>query len=250
MIKVYQSPSSQHANIGVIPGYVEETYCNYMADASDAMLAKFNAFETKRNNPANTYASHVTESNAWGAELHVCYHTNAASSPDAFGISVGCFDPTDVSRESTKFAIAIQKRLQTIYPYGTVKLTKYTFAEVTQTKAKVAYIECGFHTNERDCRWIMDNHSLIGKTIALGIADYKGLQYVEQSTPTPDWQGQLNEKDATIAQLKEQIVSLTNQIADKDKSIANLTQINDTYYARLVHVANAVDTLWALNAEF
>jgi len=229
MAKIYESPSSQQANIGVVPGYTEEIACNRIAEFADALLIKAGQ-EIKRNNPALRYDAFVTESNAWGADKHICYHTNASADPNKHGIAIGCYNPDDPTRSSTKLAKAIQKRLQGIYAFGEVVLVKYTFAEITQVNADTAYIECGYHTNEQDCKWVWKNPQTIGETIAYGILDDLGIEYREATTPAPDLSGALQEATAKVVFLtnevaasQSEIASLKSQLAAKDSTITQIT---------------------------
>jgi N-acetylmuramoyl-L-alanine amidase len=244
MAKIYLSPSSQEANLGVVPGYIEEVVCNKIADACQSILVAAGQ-EIKRNNPANKYNVHTDESNAWGADIHVPIHTNAAGA-SARGARVGCYNPDDPTKESTKLAQSVFNRLSPLTPAAD-HLVKYTFDEVTRTKAKCVYIEVSFHTNLEDTNWMLGTIDLIGKTIALGILDYLGIEYSEASTPSPDWQATINAKDTEIAELKSKVTFLTNEVFASQQRVVALQsavqtaeQERDNYRNELVTLAGII----------
>jgi N-acetylmuramoyl-L-alanine amidase len=247
MTKIYISPSSQQANIGVVSGYVEEVVCNRIADVTERVL-KSAGQEVKRNNPSNGYAAHTDESNAWGADIHVPIHTNAAGAT-ARGARVGCSTPTNPDKLGTKLAQSILNRLSPITPANDL-LVQYTFDEVVRTIAVAAYIEISFHSNVEDANWILNNIELIGKTIALGILDYLGIAYVEPPPPTIDYKALYESALTKINELELQINTL---IPEKDKLNEAIKILTDTVTAQnteMVTVAQSVEFINAFSQKY
>ena len=75
MTKIYLSPSSQPNNIYAYGSTNEQAQCRKIADACEVALKRC-GFEVK-NGQTGDHVSRTKESNAWGADLHVCLHTNA-----------------------------------------------------------------------------------------------------------------------------------------------------------------------------
>jgi len=176
MTKVFLSPSSQEHNYGAVPGYVEEVTCNMIADVIQRELNRQGSYSIMRNHPEEIYSQHRERSNAWGADLHVCIHTNA-NNGTARGLNAGCFNPSNPALESTKLTQAIFNQLSPLTP-ASDKMVKYTFDEITQTHCPCAYIEVSFHDNMDDCKWILSHIEEIGVGFAKGIVAYEGKTWV------------------------------------------------------------------------
>lgn len=77
-LKIYISPSDQLSNPYAYGGTNEALQCRKIAAACKTALER-NGFEVKTNfaDGSNAMYERVRESNAWGADVHVCIHTNA-----------------------------------------------------------------------------------------------------------------------------------------------------------------------------
>lgn len=77
-LKIYLSPSDQVSNPYAYGGTNEARQCRKIAAACKTALER-NGFEVKTNfaDGSNAMYERVRESNAWGADVHVCIHTNA-----------------------------------------------------------------------------------------------------------------------------------------------------------------------------
>ena len=179
--KIFWSPSSQDLNIGVLPGYVEETTCNRIVDASIAASRRQGTYDNLRNYPSEVYSDHRKHSNAWGAKYHICTHTNAGTGKET-GTNIGCYDPTNTNLESTKLANFFANMIREAFPGRSVKVVKYTFDEVRRTNATCIYFEWGFHDNPVDCQWILDNIKKIGELQVKGIVAWQGKTWVPDSS--------------------------------------------------------------------
>lgn len=81
-LKIYLSPSDQLSNPYAYGGTNEALQCRKIAAACKTALER-NGFEVKTNfaDGSNAMYERVRESNAWGADVHVCIHTNAGRRP-------------------------------------------------------------------------------------------------------------------------------------------------------------------------
>jgi N-acetylmuramoyl-L-alanine amidase len=121
-------------------------------------------------------SARCTESNKWGADLHVPIHTNAANKKVS-GTRLFCWD---TKGEGYKASKAIFAALAPITP-GTsenIKADK-TLYEIRVPKAPTAYIEADFHDVKDVAKWIIENVEVIGEAIAEGICDYFNVKYVK-----------------------------------------------------------------------
>lgn len=76
MKKVYLSPSNQEHNAGVGKYTTEEKRMHALAKMV-APLLKARGFQTRKSVETWEMAQVVADSNRWGADIHVCIHTNA-----------------------------------------------------------------------------------------------------------------------------------------------------------------------------
>lgn len=179
MPKVYLSPSIQEYNPYVIGGNEEE----YMNKIVDAMIPYLEAsgIEYTRNRPDQTLSEIINESNMGNYDFHIAIHSNAAAPAYATKMR-----GTDVyywynSVWGKKGADIIAKNFKEIYPDPSkVKaLPTSTLRELRRTYAPSALIEVAYHDNIEDAEWIRDNTEAIGKNLAMSLAEYFGIPFVE-----------------------------------------------------------------------
>lgn len=180
MKRVYLSPSSQHANLGIIPGYVEEEVCNRIADSCQMDLERHGVI-VGRNNPDETYREHVRKGNLFGPDAYICIHSNAASAITASGLRAGCYEPGDPDRPSTILNRILFNQLAPLTPSEHDRITTYRFYEVVNAVAPVSYLELSFHSKPEDATWLNTNTVSIGEAIARGILEFLGIDYIELS---------------------------------------------------------------------
>lgn len=173
--KIYLSPSSQSDNRYAVGGTTEAAQCRRISTACAKYLS--GKFDVKNAIYGSMY-TRVTESNRWGADLHVCIHTNAANGK-VMGTRAFC---ASLNGEGYKVTKIIYDKLAPLTP-GTSENIKVdmTLYEIKATNCPCAYIEVEFHDNPVSAAWIINNVDIIGKTIADGICEYYGVS----STPKP-----------------------------------------------------------------
>lgn len=169
---VYLSPSLQEWNVGIGDYGTEEKRMNEIADVVERKL-KAMGYDVRRNNPQNTLAQTVRESNQIGPAIHVAIHSNA-SGPSAKGIGPEIY----ANRPNTsgdRLANTIYREIEKIYPNpeaGRGVLYTKNLYEVVKTLAPAVLLEVAFHDNEEDSKWIINNIENIGEAIAIGINNY------------------------------------------------------------------------------
>lgn len=176
--KIYLSPSDQTANKYAAGNTNEEKVCEQIADACEAALKRC-GFEVK-NNKTSSMANRVTESNNWGADLHVPIHTNAFNKKTT-GTRIFCWDKTGAGYKASK---AVYDVLAPLTPGTSESVTvNKTLYEIKKPKATSVYIEVDFHDVESVAKWLINNTKIIGETIAKGICNYYGVKFVEEPKP-------------------------------------------------------------------
>lgn len=178
MPTIYLSPSVQEYNPFIIGGS-EESYMNQIIDAMVPYL-RASGIEFTRNNPGDTLSQVVEKSNAGNYDLHLALHSS--SSPENMR---GVLQGPDVyfftaSTNGRRAADIIAVNLKKIYPNPSLVtvIPSTTLAELRRTKAPAVLIDIAYHDNYADAEWIRDNVDAIGKNIAMSVAEYLGVPFV------------------------------------------------------------------------
>lgn len=179
--RIYLSPSDQTANRYAYGNTNEAAQCRKIAKACLEALVRC-GFEAKTNyaDGADAMYERVNESNTWGADLHVCIHTNAGGGKGA-EVFVSKKDEAHL-----KAAQPICDELKKISPHGISRGVKTaSYYEIKYTTALCTYIEVDFHDNADIARWIVENTTAIAEAICRGICTYFGVKYVAGGAQTP-----------------------------------------------------------------
>lgn len=171
-MKVYLSPSNQTENRYAYAGTNEGVQCGRIAEACKAALARSGVGVMLGH--MKSMQEKVQDSNSYGADLHVCIHTNAFNG-QVSGTRMFCFNENGNGMKACK---AIFNRLAPITP-GTSENIRVNakLYEVRVPAAPTAYIEVDFHDVPSVAQWIVEHVNLIGETIAQGICEYFGVAY-------------------------------------------------------------------------
>jgi len=173
MPNIYISPSTQEHNAGVGPFGTEEFEMNGIADILIHLIAKDGRFVWRRNSPIMDIYQIATDSNTWGADIHVALHSNAGGGE---GTEVYAYGP---GTNSERLARALYNQIAPLSP-GIDRGVKYNpgLMEVgDRVSATAALIELGFHDDLEDATWIAYNPEMISKALYMGICDYFGYDY-------------------------------------------------------------------------
>ena len=171
-MKVYLSPSNQTENRYAYAETNEGVQCGRIAEACKAALARSGVGVMLGH--MKSMQEKVQESNSYGADLHVCIHTNAFNG-QVSGTRMFCYNENGNGMKACK---AIFNRLAPITPGTSENIRVNTkLYEVRVPAAPTAYIEVDFHDVPSVAQWIVEHVNLIGETIAQGICDYFDVAY-------------------------------------------------------------------------
>lgn len=134
-----------------------------------------------RKGKTETIASENTKNDmaqllAWGPDLHIAIHTNAASA-DAMGVRIGYPDIAYNSGESKRVErsrelaeLIAEANAKVYHKPSLVKTVTYNFYELNKPDCPAVYIEgCFANTNKKDAEWWHGNMDAIALSYADGI---------------------------------------------------------------------------------
>lgn len=183
-MKIYLSPSAQPANSYAAGNTNEQAQCNRIAEAAKSALERC-GFAVRKAPEGQEYKDNVSESNAWGAELHIPIHTNAGG-----GAGTVVFVHGGTAKQM-QYAQPIYDEVQAISPgttnYG-VRVNSGLY-ELKYTTATAVYVECEFHDRADLATWIIGHTAELGEAIARGICKGAGVRYIAPAAseqPEPD----------------------------------------------------------------
>ena len=179
MASVFLSPSTQEYN-PFVTGNNEEYYANLIADAMEPYL-RASGITFGRNDPSGTVSTSINLSNSGNYDLHLAIHSNAA--PESLS---GMIRGSDVyyyrySARGKRAAEIFANNLKLIYPNPSLvaAVPTTTLVEVRRTRAVAILVEIAYHDNVEDANWIINNIEEIAENLALSVADYLGVDFVE-----------------------------------------------------------------------
>ena len=180
MKKIYLSPSDQVRNIYAYGNTNEAAQCRKIAAACKTALERSGfAVRTNFEDGTNAMYTRVAESNTWGADLHLCIHTNAGGGKGAEAYVI------DKTAKRLAAAQPIYDEVRAIAPYGSSRGVKTArFYELRYTTGTCVYLEVDFHDNAEIAKWIVNNTTAIGEAIAKGVCRAFGASYVSGSGAT------------------------------------------------------------------
>ena len=177
MAKVFLSPSNQYDNRYAYGNTTEGEQCGKIADACRDALER-SGVSVKVGHMISMQQK-CSESNAFGADLHVPIHTNAFNG-SVMGTRMFCYN-TGKGMAACK---AIFARVAPLSPGTSENIqVNQKLYEVRVPAAPTAYIECEFHDTVEGAKWLVENTAAIGDAIARGICDYFGVKFVEKPKP-------------------------------------------------------------------
>lgn len=176
--KVFLSPSNQYDNVYAYGNTTEGVQCGKIAEACRAALIR-NGIDVMLMHDESMQEK-CQKSNAFGADLHVPIHTNAINGK-VMGTRMFYYS---VGGEGAKACKVIFDLLSPITPGTSESISANPdLYEVRVPSAPTAYIECEFHDAVEGAKFIVNNTTLIGETIAHGICDYFGISFDDGKAP-------------------------------------------------------------------
>lgn len=172
MTKIYISPSDQTANRYAWGDTDEAAQCGRMAKALAQALTRCGM--AAKIDPDLEMEERVASSNAWGAALHLCIHTNA-SNGTVRGTRLFSYDTAGAGYRACQ---AVMARLAPITPGSSDQITpRPELYEVRHAAAPTVYVEVGFHDHPEEAMWLVTHTREIGEAICRGLCDYYGVAY-------------------------------------------------------------------------
>ena len=180
--RVYISPSDQTENRYAWGNTNEHAQCQRIAEAEAAALRR-SGVEVKLAAFGTTMAQRCAESDAWGADIHNCVHTNACNK-QVMGTRLFCYVIPGKGYDACK---AVFNELAPLSPGTSENIQVNPIYEVRVPDAPSVYCECEFHDTAEGAKWIVEHTTEIGEAIAKGLCKYLGVKYVpaKQETPKP-----------------------------------------------------------------
>lgn len=180
--RVYISPSDQTENRYAWGNTNEHVQCQKIAEAEAAALRR-SGVEVKLAAFGTTMAQRCAESDAWGADIHNCVHTNAANGK-VMGTRMFCYSIPGKGYDACK---AVFAELAPLSPGASENIQQARYYEVRVPNAPSVYCECEFHDTAEGAKWIVEHTTDIGEAIAKGLCKYLGVKYVpaRQEAPKP-----------------------------------------------------------------
>lgn len=176
--KVFLSPSNQYDNVYAYGNTTEGVQCGKIAEACKTALIR-NGIDVMLMHDESMQEK-CQKSNAFGADLHVPIHTNAFNGK-VMGTRMFYYS---VGGEGAKACKVIFDLLSPITPGTSESISANPdLYEVRVPFAPTAYIECEFHDAVEGAKFIVNNTTLIGETIAHGICEYFGISFDDGNAP-------------------------------------------------------------------
>lgn len=175
--KIYISPSDQVENTYAAGNTNEAIQCRQIAQYLVSALQRC-GFEAKTNLTASM-AARVSESDKWGADLHICVHTNAFNEK-VTGTRLMSYD---LKNEGYKACKAIFDVLAPLTPGTSENISAHPeLYEIRRANAPTVYVEVDFHDVDEIALWIINHKEEIAEAICEGVCNYFGVTYKGAST--------------------------------------------------------------------
>ena len=170
--KIYLSPSNQNRNTYATGGTNEMAQCDKIAAATATALRRC-GFDVKVGKSGDTMQNRCSESDSFGADIHMPIHTNAYNGSYTGGTRIFCLNSNGKGA-----CDKVLKYLGAISP-GTADSVRYETGlyEINVPSALTVYVECEFHDTTTGANWIINNVTKIGEAICHGLCDYFGVTY-------------------------------------------------------------------------
>jgi N-acetylmuramoyl-L-alanine amidase len=183
MPRIFNSPSTQELNIGAGTYGTEEKQLNLLVDALEIAYKDYPEIIYARNKPNLGLGQVCADSNAFKADMHCAWHTNAmggASSGKARGCEVFIHK---FGSQSELFAQSLYSNLSALTPsadrgvkqgmnYKGPGVNMYELDPIRLRAPVATLAEIIFHDNLEDANWFMLNRVVIANSILKTQLDY------------------------------------------------------------------------------
>lgn len=170
-VKIYLSVSNQTSN----PckwGDSEAKHCYAYAETLAGLL-KTSGFTVRLCTYCQGIKEMVAESNAWGADLHLVNHTNAANG-SVRGSNIFISGKWE---ETRKLAGTLKKHREQVYKAGVTIRTNNSWYEMANVNAYCVYEELVFHDHPDDAAWFHEHYGELAEATAKALCEHYGYAY-------------------------------------------------------------------------
>lgn len=183
MKKIYLSPSNQTGNKFVTGDTNEGAVWNDIAVRLQKLLKEYDC-EVKMAKPSQTLGVRCDEAKAWGADVYLAMHSNAAGSANkgAHGVEV-YYDPNKGAK-TKELAQDVLDQLKTLFTSRGLK-TSTKLIDCYKPAMPSCIGECGFHDNKADALLILQNKDKIAQLYCNALVKFLGLKKKGETPPTP-----------------------------------------------------------------
>ena len=180
MKKIYVSPSDQVGNVYAWGNTNEAVVCRDIAEKLCTALERcgFAAMTDFTDGPEAMYGR-CRQSDSWGADLHLCIHTNAFNA-QVTGTRVMSYNFTGESYKASK---CVFDALAPVTPGTSENISAHPeLYEIRVPKAVSVYVEVDFHDVGKIAKWLTENTAVVAEAICKGVCDYYETAYKAPET--------------------------------------------------------------------
>lgn len=187
MPNVYLSPSIQENEL-FVTGNNEEYYMNLIADAMIPYL-RASGIEFDRNDPGDTLQQIIDKSNLKPRDLHLMLNMDIGVGELAGKVRGEKAIYYTGSPGGSKASEIFVKNLKKIYPLPelvTVDSNRID-PENRDVDAVTVTTMLGFRDNIEDATWVINNIDTIGRNLAMSLAEYLKVPFVDKRSIDKSW---------------------------------------------------------------
>jgi len=173
LAKIYLDPSVEETN-EYASGGNDEYYMNLIADAMIPYLSVA-GIEYTRNNPGDTQADIINQSNADNYDLHLSLRsTPAIDFQLGPNIYYSALEP-----EAQIAAYNFARNFWSIYPDPALvdMIPNLAIPEIVETNAPTVFIDLVNSASFEDTEWLKENVYSIARTLVFGLTDYFNIPF-------------------------------------------------------------------------
>lgn len=172
-ISVYLASSNQYFNIGVNPYTNERKEMNLISDLIEKKLKEKN-IKVYRNDYLSSYKNILNECEDNNINLLVSLETTSSDNHDKTGIQTII---TNSSANSYCLANIINNKLNSINESNLIYSNNIKGSLTNEKDSMLSLmLELGYHDNENDAKFIINNRENIANIVASSILDYYGIK--------------------------------------------------------------------------
>src|SRR5699024_3477695 len=177
MAKVYRDLGHGGRDPGAVGKHSKESENVLKVGLELAKLLRSSGHSVKLSRTTDVYLTltqRTNDANAWGADIFVSLHNNAASSASATGFETFIYNGS-VSSNTPKLQNAIHDAIISEIGVRDRGKKRANFAVVRQSRMPAVLIEYAFITNINDEEILMNEVNKLARITAKGINDYFGI---------------------------------------------------------------------------